>query len=93
MYCWRSGWKNIRKKKLDDLKENVEAKGKLLEFENYVYESLKKYEVSPEIFLKGSSYMTWWNKYKESADNHRLASFMSNRQHFDQYTEGAYSFP
>ncbi|KOM56810.1 hypothetical protein LR48_Vigan10g270200 [Vigna angularis] len=78
---------------LDNLKENVEAKGKLLEFENYVYESLKKYEVSPEIFLKGSSYMTWWNKYKESADNHRLASFMSNRQHFDQYTEGAYSFP
>ncbi|BAU01074.1 hypothetical protein LR48_Vigan10g270100 [Vigna angularis] len=78
---------------LDNLKENVEAKGKLLEFENYVYESLKKYEVSPEIFLKGSSYMTWWNKYKRFADNHRLASFMSNRQHFDRYTEGDYFFP
>ncbi|XP_014512580.1 senescence-associated carboxylesterase 101 isoform X1 [Vigna radiata var. radiata] len=77
---------------LDNLKENVEAKGKLLEFENYVYESLKKYEVSPEIFLKGSSYMTWWNKYKGFADNHRLANFMRNPQHFDQYTEGDYSF-
>ncbi|XP_014512569.1 senescence-associated carboxylesterase 101 isoform X2 [Vigna radiata var. radiata] len=78
---------------LENSTGNEEGKGKLVEFENYVYESLKKYEVSPEIFLKGSSYMSWWNKYKESADNHRLASFMSSPQHFDQYTEGAYFFP
>ncbi|XP_017439671.1 senescence-associated carboxylesterase 101-like isoform X1 [Vigna angularis] len=70
---------------LDDLKENVEAKGKLLEFENYVYESLKRYEVSPEVFLKESSYMTWWNKYKGFANNHRLVRFMSDLQHFDRY--------
>jgi len=78
---------------LENLKENEEAKSKLLEFENYVYESLKMYKVSPEIFLKESSYMTWWNKYKGFADNHRLASFMSDPQHFDQYAEGAYFFP
>jgi len=77
---------------LENLKENEEVKGKLVDFEKYVYESLKRYEVSPEIFLKGSSYMSWWNKYKRFADNHRLASFMSNPQHFDQYTEGAYFF-
>jgi len=78
---------------LENLKENKEVEGKLLEFEKYVYESLKRYEVSPEIFLKGSSYMSWWNKYKGSAGNHRLASFMNNPQHFDQYTEGTYFFP
>ncbi|ESW23120.1 hypothetical protein PHAVU_004G020000 [Phaseolus vulgaris] len=79
---------------LESFKEKEEAKGKLLEFENYVYESLKKYEVSPEIFLKESSYMSWWNKYKGMADNSGgLANFMRNPLHFDQYTKGNFSFP
>ncbi|CAJ1946827.1 unnamed protein product [Sphenostylis stenocarpa] len=78
---------------LESFKEKEEAKRKLLEFEDYVYGSLKKYEVSPEIFLKGSSYMTWWNKYKGIAGNPGLASFMSNPNHCAQYTEGAYVFP
>ncbi|KAK7365131.1 hypothetical protein VNO80_13955 [Phaseolus coccineus] len=77
---------------LENSKEKEEAKGKLLEFENYVYESLKKYEVSPEIFLKESSYMSWWNKYKGMAGS-GLASFMSNPSNFDQYTKGAFFLP
>lgn len=45
-------------------KKNEEAKNKLLKFEEYVYELLKNYAVSPEIFLPQSSYMRWWNEYK-----------------------------
>ena len=39
--------------------EKEEATRKLLELEKYVYRLLTKYEVSPEIFLMKSSYMTW----------------------------------
>lgn len=74
--------------------EQLESfKEKLLEFENYVYGSLKRFEVSPEIFLKESSYMSWWNKYKGIAGNAGLVSFMSNPHNFVQYTEGTFVFP
>ncbi|KAK7381368.1 hypothetical protein VNO78_34006 [Psophocarpus tetragonolobus] len=78
------------------VKEKEEATMKLHEFEKYVYDSLKKYEVSPEIFLMKSSYMRWWNQYKEIKGisvKPELAVFMSNSQHYDQYTKGAYDFP
>ncbi|KAK7381369.1 hypothetical protein VNO78_34007 [Psophocarpus tetragonolobus] len=78
------------------VKEKEEATMKLHEFEEYVYDSLKKYEVSPEIFLMKSSYMRWWNQYKEIKGisvKPELAVFMSNSQHYDQYTKGAYDFP
>ncbi|XP_027358121.1 senescence-associated carboxylesterase 101 isoform X2 [Abrus precatorius] len=80
---------------LSSLAEKDEATRKLLQFEEYVYESLKKYEVSPEIFLKDSSYMAWWNRYKTirgTTGIPALASFMSNPNNFDQYTEGTYDF-
>ncbi|KAK7389325.1 hypothetical protein VNO78_24226 [Psophocarpus tetragonolobus] len=70
-----------------------EAIRKLREFEEYVYGSLKKYEVSPEIFLSESSYMKWWKQYKEISCKPELASFMSNPNHYDQYTKGYYDFP
>ena len=34
-------------------------------FEDYVLDLIKKYAVSPEIFLPESSFMKWWNDYKE----------------------------
>ncbi|KAK7316409.1 hypothetical protein VNO77_35426 [Canavalia gladiata] len=87
-------------KVLKDVKSSVtdkeEAARNLLKFEEYVYEMLKKYEVSPEIFLPNSSYMVWWNQYmaiKGTAGNQALATFMSKPSHHVQYTEGAYDFP
>ncbi|KAK7271703.1 hypothetical protein RJT34_27819 [Clitoria ternatea] len=76
--------------------QSSEATDKLLKFEDYVYGLLKKYEVSPEIFLKDSSYMAWWNQYKAikgTTGNAALATFMSSPKHYDQYTEGLYNFP
>ncbi|XP_054797615.1 senescence-associated carboxylesterase 101-like [Prosopis cineraria] len=40
--------------------EKREAMNSLDEFEKHVYGSLKKYAVSPEIFLAGSSFVRWW---------------------------------
>nr|AFK45855.1 unknown [Lotus japonicus] len=45
-------------------KEKEEASKKLVDFEEYVYELLKNYAVSPEIFLEKSSFMRWWVGYK-----------------------------
>ncbi|KAL2335614.1 hypothetical protein Fmac_016827 [Flemingia macrophylla] len=78
------------------LEEKEEATRKLVNFEEYVYGLLTKFEVSPEIFLMESSYMTWWNQYKAikgTSYNSALAGFMSNPRHFDKYTEGTYVFP
>ncbi|XP_020202758.1 senescence-associated carboxylesterase 101 isoform X2 [Cajanus cajan] len=78
------------------LKEKEEATRKLVDFEEYVYGLLMKFEVSPEIFLTESSYMTWWNQYKAIKGisyNSALAGFMSNPRHYVQYTEGTYVFP
>ncbi|KAK7389326.1 hypothetical protein VNO78_24227 [Psophocarpus tetragonolobus] len=69
---------------------------KLLEFEECVYGSLKKDEVSPEVFLERSSHMKWWNQYmaiKGISGKPELAIFMSNSHHYDQCTMGYYDFP
>ncbi|KAL0751604.1 hypothetical protein Bca101_033607 [Brassica carinata] len=39
--------------------------GKLVKFEEYVWEMIRKREVSPEIFLERSSFMTWWKEYND----------------------------
>ncbi|CAH8361120.1 unnamed protein product [Eruca vesicaria subsp. sativa] len=36
---------------------------KLIKFEEDVWETIKKGEVSPEIFLEKSSFMKWWREY------------------------------
>ncbi|RDX67441.1 Peroxidase 63, partial [Mucuna pruriens] len=80
-------------KQLQNVQSSVtekEATKKLLEFEEYVYGLLKRYQVSPEIFLEKSSYMKWWNQYKGISGKPELATFMSDRHHYDQYTEGNY---
>lgn len=37
---------------------------KLMKFEEYVWGIIRNREVSPEIFLEKSSFMTWWKEYK-----------------------------
>lgn len=71
--------------------EKEEAIRRLDEFEEYVYGLLKKYSVSPEIFLE-SSYMEWWNGYtrfKGASHASRLANFMKN---YVKYGDGEYDF-
>ncbi|XP_061369758.1 senescence-associated carboxylesterase 101-like isoform X2 [Gastrolobium bilobum] len=83
-------------KELKVAKEDKEMLKKLVEFEEYVYGQLKKYEVSPEIFLAESSYMRWWNEYKAikgTSNNSELARFMNDATNLKQYAEGAYDFP
>ena len=83
-------------KELEVVREKEETLKKLVEFEEYVYELLRNYVVSPEIFLAQSSYMRWWNKYqaiKGTSYNSTLTSFMNDARKREQYTLGAYDFP
>lgn len=55
---------------------------KLLKFENDVWEMLKKREVSPEIFLEGSSFIKWWREYKEiKGSSSKFTEFMINGEY------------
>ncbi|XP_054814174.1 senescence-associated carboxylesterase 101-like isoform X2 [Prosopis cineraria] len=80
-----------------DMKSREESSTmqKLSEFEEYVYGSLKNYAVSPEIFLKHSTYMRWWNEYqllKEASSDSKLASFMKNPDNYKLYSIGLFDF-
>lgn len=69
---------------LKDGPEDGELLGNLNKFEEYVMESIHNQLVDPEIFLEGSSFMTWWNIYKErkgSEYNSPLANFMMNKSY------------
>ncbi|KAM5581554.1 hypothetical protein ABKV19_010676 [Rosa sericea] len=69
----------------------TDDKRKLKEFEDYVWIALKNYAVSPEIFLKKSSFMKWWNEYKgivESSSS--LSHFMKNGGP-KEYEEGKFT--
>ncbi|XP_061987975.1 senescence-associated carboxylesterase 101-like isoform X2 [Rosa rugosa] len=69
----------------------TDDKRKLKEFEDYVWIALKNYAVSPEIFLKNSSFMKWWNEYKgivESSSS--LSHFMKNGGP-KEYEEGKFT--
>ncbi|XP_065878743.1 senescence-associated carboxylesterase 101 [Euphorbia lathyris] len=61
----------------------------LIELEQYVMEQIKNYAVSPEIFLGGSSFMQWWDGYKDIASNSLLLDFMMNRRYL-QYENGTF---
>ncbi|CAF1697469.1 unnamed protein product [Brassica napus] len=58
---------------------------KLMKFEEYVWKMIEKREVSPEIFLEGSSFMKWWKEYKEIKGLHapptHFTEFMNNNKH------------
>ncbi|CAH8328007.1 unnamed protein product [Eruca vesicaria subsp. sativa] len=63
--------------------------GKLVKFEEYVWEIIGKREVSPEIFMERSSFMTWWKEYKEikrtrdgfSSSPSKFTEFMNTREY------------
>ncbi|KAK7316404.1 hypothetical protein VNO77_35418 [Canavalia gladiata] len=78
------------------VEEKQDTLWKLVQFEDYVYSLLRNYEVSSEIFLPQSSYMRWWNEYKEikgTAYNSELAIFMNDPSKRVRYGLGAYDFP
>ncbi|KAG2300462.1 hypothetical protein Bca52824_036934 [Brassica carinata] len=56
---------------------------KLVGFEDYVWEIIRKREVSPEIFLEKSSFMTWWKEYKEIKGTRD--GFGSSPSHFIEF--------
>lgn len=57
--------------------------GKLNAFEQYVLGLIRKFAVSTEIFLEGSSFMKWWKVYEEikgTSYESELTSFMKNKK-------------
>ncbi|XP_076954243.1 senescence-associated carboxylesterase 101-like [Bidens hawaiensis] len=53
-------------------------------FEAYLMGEIENYSVSPDIFLPGSSLMTWWDKYKAhkgSAYASEFAQYMNNKSY------------
>ncbi|KAK2973410.1 hypothetical protein RJ640_011644, partial [Escallonia rubra] len=56
---------------------------KLVEFENYMMNSIEKYSVSTEAFLEGSTFMKWWQDYiaiRGNSYESKLTSFMKNKK-------------
>ncbi|KAK3028013.1 hypothetical protein RJ639_040012 [Escallonia herrerae] len=56
---------------------------KMVEFENYMMNSIEKYSVSTEAFLEGSTFMKWWQDYISIRGNSyesKLTSFMKNKK-------------
>ncbi|KAI3670047.1 hypothetical protein L6452_41634 [Arctium lappa] len=45
--------------------EGFSCNEKLEDFESKVMGEIKSYSLSPDVFLEGSSFMKWWNEYKE----------------------------
>nr|AFK40753.1 unknown [Medicago truncatula] len=78
------------------VKDKEEVLKKLVEFEDYVYCLLKDYQVSSEIFLSQSSYMSWWKDYKAikgRSYTSKLDNFMNDADKVKLYGLGAYEFP
>ncbi|KAM1460634.1 hypothetical protein TB2_044924 [Malus domestica] len=60
------------------------------EFELYVLNALQNFAVSPDIFLPQSSFMRWWNKYKEIVGSSYSSEFTDvMRLHtYHRYADG-----
>ncbi|XP_016649281.1 PREDICTED: senescence-associated carboxylesterase 101-like [Prunus mume] len=68
--------------------EKEQCKQKLREFEEYVLDSLKNFAVTPDIFLKYSSFMAWWKQYnKIVGSSTQLAHIMTDGTYRD-YEKG-----
>ena len=87
-------WAKLEEAKLLKIEEpGVEEK--LKDFENHVWGLLKNYAVSPEIFLRKSSFMKWWGDYEKTkarSYTSPLWKFMKDGQH-KQYEIGTSSPP
>ena len=74
----------------DEPPSKPDAKQKLIEFERYVLDTLENFAVTPDIFLPQSSFMQWWNKYKEivgSSYSSVLTDVMKRRT-YRRYADG-----
>ncbi|CAL9014551.1 unnamed protein product, partial [Prunus brigantina] len=59
--------------------EREQCKQKLIKFEEYVLDALKNFAVTPDIFLKYSSFMAWWKQYnKIVGSSTQLARIMTD---------------
>ncbi|KAH0973031.1 hypothetical protein GBA52_025187 [Prunus armeniaca] len=59
--------------------EREQCKQKLIEFEEYVLDALENFAVTPDIFLKYSSFMAWWKQYnKIVGSSTQLARIMTD---------------
>ncbi|KAL5077038.1 hypothetical protein RYX36_016022 [Vicia faba] len=76
-----------------ELKVVKEKEKTLFEFEEYVYQLLKDYAVSPDIFLPQSSYIRWWNEYRAIKESSYTSTLMNDGTKIKQYATGAYDFP
>ncbi|XP_031493374.1 senescence-associated carboxylesterase 101-like [Nymphaea colorata] len=47
-----------------DVNREFELKKGLIEFEAYIMKLVNNYELSPEVFLRESSFLDWWRKYE-----------------------------
>ncbi|KAF3796576.1 Lipase-like [Nymphaea thermarum] len=47
-----------------DVSREFELKKGLIEFEAYIMKLVNNYELSPEVFLRESSFLGWWRKYE-----------------------------
>uniref|UniRef100_A0A6N2LNZ9 Fungal lipase-like domain-containing protein n=1 Tax=Salix viminalis TaxID=40686 RepID=A0A6N2LNZ9_SALVM len=67
------------------------AKENLDMFEQYALNQINNYAVSPEIFLKESSFMKWWKTFQEiieTSQDSPLRDFMKNERYL-QYEKGS----
>ncbi|KAK4592841.1 hypothetical protein RGQ29_017124 [Quercus rubra] len=71
------------------------AKKELIEFEKYVFDLMKNYAVSSEIFLPRSSFMKWWGEYREimgASYRSSLTNLLNNDNNYQAYANGSLSF-
>ncbi|XP_022774436.1 senescence-associated carboxylesterase 101 isoform X2 [Durio zibethinus] len=73
------------------IRERELPRQKLMEFEQYAMEQIKKSAVSSEIFLKGSSFMQWWKEYEKIIEpdrNSPLIDFMKTCKYHQYASSG-----
>ncbi|XP_023895073.1 senescence-associated carboxylesterase 101 [Quercus suber] len=72
------------------------AKKELIEFEKYVFDLMKNYAVSSEIFLPQSSFMKWWGEYRQitgASYSSSLTNLLKNDNNYVAYANGSLEFP
>ena len=72
------------------------AKKELIEFEKYVFDLMKNYAVSSEIFLPRSSFMKWWGEYREimgASYRSSLTNLLKDDNNYEAYANGSLKFP
>ncbi|CAL2250414.1 unnamed protein product [Prunus armeniaca] len=68
--------------------EKEQCKQKLREFEEYVLDALKNFAVTPDIFLKYSSFMAWWKQYNKIVGSSTLLARIMMDGTYRDYEKG-----